>query len=71
MKPRRNTDCELISEVSGSTAEMLATSPKALGKLSSLARPKTFKVLIIGHSGVGKTGEFSGGKLMKKMVLFE
>lgn len=37
---------------------MLATSPKpSLVKLSSLHRPKTFKVLIVGHSGVGKTGE--------------
>lgn len=37
---------------------MLATSPKAsLGKLAALAKPKTFKVLIVGHSGVGKTGE--------------
>lgn len=36
---------------------MLATSPKAsLVKLT--VKPKTFKVLIVGHSGVGKTGEY-------------
>lgn len=49
---------------------MLATSPKAsLAKLTSLAKPKTFKVLIVGHSGVGKTGELMRGSEIHRIYI--